>query len=309
MRGTAFVRVAVAVGLAFGLLVEWGSAARAAELTVEGDVLKIDGEIRPGDEGTLATILAQGDVKTVSINSPGGDLGTGLKMGEQIRKAKLTTFVEAGVREAASAAAYIFMGGTERIVKGPRGVGVHAFFTPSREVKKMVRQKSGDELVATLNEFERRTQESTMAVVEYVMKMVEDVRIVREAVKSGSDAMTWPDANRLLDMKVATKLVEYTPDELPDGDWVYEVTVAWLAGWLDPSRPDAIDEGARAILERYLADEDRAAALRRDIDTILERVNPPSRAVALDRIVRPLTDQLVQQAVERSAEASNAPPR
>lgn len=291
MRVTTWAVVAV---LAASFL---NAPARAADFAVEDDVLKIDGEIRTGDEGELATYLAQGRIKTISINSPGGDLGTGLKMGHLVRKAKVTTFVEAGVREAASAAAYVFMGGEERIVKGPRGVGVHAFFTPSRDVKRMVRQKSGDELVVTLNEFERRTQEATMSVVEYVTLMVGDVRIVREAVKSGADTMTWPAASDLLTMKVATKIVDYAPEELPDADWAYEVTVAWLAAWLDPSRPDAIDDRARSILERYLADETRAQALHDDISALLERVAPPSRAVALERIVRPVTDQIVRQAV------------
>src|SRR6188474_743720 len=114
------------------------SLVSAAEFTPDGDTLNIDGEIRAGDDRILANLLSAGTIKTISINSPGGDLNAGLRMGELVRKHKLTTFVEAGVREAGSAAAYLFMGGTERIVKGPRGVGVHAFFTPANEVRKML---------------------------------------------------------------------------------------------------------------------------------------------------------------------------
>ncbi|MDZ4830749.1 MAG: hypothetical protein SGJ09_11195 [Phycisphaerae bacterium] len=286
------------------------SPAIAADFVVEGEILKIDGEIKASDAGTFATLLAAGTIKTVSINSPGGDLKAGLKMGQLIRAQKLTTYVEGGVREAASAAAYVFMGGSDRIVKGPRGVGVHAFFTPAKELRMMLKQKSGDELVATLNEFERRTQEATMAVVEYVTMMIGDNRIVGEAVKSGSDAMIWPDAKTLLDMKVATKLVELRPDELPDPDWAYVETVAAIAAWVDPryvgpGQTEPMDERARAILEAFLADENRATKLRQDVESLLARSAPPSRIAALDRVIRPLADSIARQA--RDAAAAQPP--
>ena len=277
------------------------SSAVAADFVVDGTTLKIDGELRSGDVGTFSTLLAAGTIKTISINSPGGDLGTGLKMGQLIRTQKLTTYVEGGVREAASAAAYVFMGGTERIVKGPRGIGVHAFFTPAKQIRLMLKQKSGDELVTTLNEFERQTQGATMAVVEYVTTMIGDNRIVGEAVKSGSDAMIWPDAKSLLTMKVATKLIDLKPDEIPDPDWAYGETVAAIAAWLDPKRSDALDEKARAILEAYLDDENRATTLRKDVEALLERSQPPCRIAAIERVVRPLADSIARQARDASA--------
>ncbi|MFO0830027.1 MAG: hypothetical protein U0572_17940 [Phycisphaerales bacterium] len=278
-------------------------AALAAEFSVDGDTLKIDGEIVPADPNTLSTLLAADTIKTVSINSPGGDLNAGLKMGQMIRARKLTTYVEGGVREAASAAAYAFMGGTERVVKGPRGIGVHAFFTPAKELRKMLKQKSGDELVTTLNEFERQTQESTMSVVEYVTTMLGDIRIVREAVKSGSEAMIWPTSKTLLEMKVATKVIELKPDEIPDPEWAYGETVAAIAAWLDPNRADALSERARAILEAYLADENRGATLRRDVESLLNKSEPPCRTAALERIIRPLADSIARQA-RAAAEAA-----
>ncbi len=282
--------------------------ASAADFRVEGETLLLDGTILRGDADTFRGMLGSNpDVKRVSINSPGGDLLTGLKLGEIIRERKLETYVEGGVREAASAAAYAFMGGQTRVIKGTRGVGVHAFYTPATQVRAMVKQKSGDELVATLNEFERSTQESTMAVVEYVIAMIGDTRIVAEAVKSGSDAMLWLGTDRLIDMKVATKKVELRPDEIPDADWAFGETVTALALWLTPDAvgPNAgaderpLDERERSTLEAYLANESAQAALRSQIESMLAKLAPPNRPRARDLLVAPAV-----QGVVRSVRAS-----
>lgn len=289
------------------------SSAFAAEIRVEGDTLFLDGEITKDDLGTFSGLLAASpEVKRVSLNSPGGDLATGLKMGEMVRARKLATYVEGGVREAASAAAYLFMGGEERIVKGTRGVGVHAFYTPEAELRKMIKQKSGDDLLKTLNEFERRTQEGTVAVVEYVMKMTGDTRIVSEAVKTGSDAMVWPGSKALLDMKVATKVVELTPEEVPDPDWAYGEVVAGLAAWLAPGQAadggEALDETARQLLETFLADNERATRHRGDVESVLGKVAPANRDVARSKVVAPIVNGIVQQCRMASQKAAEAAP-
>ncbi|MFO0873331.1 MAG: hypothetical protein U0575_05095 [Phycisphaerales bacterium] len=281
--------------------------ALASEFRVEGDTLFLDGEIKRGDTELFGrTLDSTPAVHRISINSPGGDLATGLKMGEMVRARHLETYVEAGVREAGSAAAYLFMGGTERVVKGGRGIGVHAFYTPQAELRKMIKQKSGDELLQTLNEFERRTQEGTLAVVEYVMKMVGDARIVGAAVKTGSDALVWPNAKTLVEWQVATKHVELTPDELPDPDWAYGEVVATLAAWLDPSRPDALDDRARATLDAFLGDVERGATLRADVEAALTRSAPANRDIARTRVVTPMSDSIVRQI--RAAAAAASPP-
>lgn len=295
-------------------------SARAADFRGEEDTVYLDGTIAKGDADRLRAMLnAAPQLKRLSINSPGGDLTAGLELGEFVRSRKLETYVEGGVREAASAAAYVFMGGDVRTVKGTRGVGVHAFYTPEREMRKLIKQKSSDDLVKALNEFERSTQESTMAVVEYVAKMIGDTKIVAEAVKSGSDAMLWPDIERLLSMKVATRKIDLTPEETPDIDWLVDEVLNGLAAWLAPGyqSPDAVPEGeaaepplnerGREILGAYIATERSAEDLRTQLTAILERVKPANRLRARELIVQPAvrsTIRSVRGAAERADEAS-----
>ncbi len=294
MRSVAFL-ACIVVSSALAAIVA-PARARAAEFRVEGETLFLDGEITRGDLAQFSGMLtSHPDVKRLSINSPGGDLDTGLRIGEMVRKRKLETYVEGGLREAASAAAYIFMGGETRIIKGTRGVGVHAFYSPAAEVRKMIKQKSGDELVTTLNEFERRTQESTMAVVEYVLTMIGDTRIVGDAVKSGSDAMLWPDAKRLLALKVVTKVVDLSPEEIPDLDWLYGEVIAGLGGWLDPRHDIALDDIGRTLLEDFLASDAKTASLRDDLGGVLERAKPASRAAASAKLIPALVNGIVEQ--------------
>jgi hypothetical protein len=195
-------------------------------------------------------------------------------------------------------------------VKGRRGIGVHAFYTPAAQVRAMVKQKSGEELIAVLNEFERATQESTMAVVEYVVAMIGDTRIVAEAVKTGSDALVWPDAAKLLDLKVATKLVELAPDEIPDPAWFYGEVVAELAGRLAGQVGDQpLDERAGAMLSAWLADDDRQTDFRRDLDAVLAKAAPPNRLRARIDLVPTIAAQIVEQfsVAAEAAEQRDAP--
>lgn len=277
--------------------------APAADLRVVGDTLVVEGELVRGDASTFAGLLAaHPELRRVSIASPGGDLATGLEMGKAIRARRLETYVEAGVAEAASAAAYLFMGGVERVVKGNRGVGVHAFYTPQPELRRLLKQQHGDDLLRTLNEFERRTQEATVAVVAYVTEMIGDTRIVSDAVRTGSDAMLWPPTKTLLEWKVATKEIPLSPEEIADPDWAYEATLEALAGWLDPSRSDALDARGLAILERFLIDDERNARLRLDLGTAFERVAPANRDQARQRIVDPFVRSIVDGIRAASAE-------
>lgn len=298
------------------------STAGAADFRAEGTTIYLDGPIARGDVDTLRGMLgANPDATRISIHSPGGDLATGLALGKLIRERKLETYVEGGVREAASAAAYAFMGGETRIVKGTRGVGVHAFYTPSSQVRSMIKQKSTDELVQTLNEFERATQESTMAVVEYVIAMIGDTRIVAEAVKSGSDAMLWPATDTLLSMKVATKRIELSPEEIPDPDWALGETIGDLSLWLTPGyrgpnateqelapevAPDmALDERERETLEAFLASEPSQQALRADLERLLTSTAPPNRLRARETLIRPLVRSILAS-VRRSVETARS---
>ena len=297
----------------------WSGTTHAAEFRGEGDTVFLDGMIAKGDVDRLRGLLNTApDLKRLSINSPGGDLQAGLKLGELVRQRKLETYVEGGVREAASAAAYVFMGGETRVIKGTRGIGVHAFYTPANEMRRMIKQKSSDDLVRTLNEFERATQESTMAVVEYVMTMLGDTRIVAEAVKSGSDEMLWPDAGRLLAMKVVTKKIDLAPEEIPDIDWLHDEVLNGISAWLVPgyTSPDApaadgiadppLSERGREYVSAFLASDAATADLRTQLAALLERVKPANRAKARENLVVPAVRATIRS-LRSAAEKADMP--
>ena len=311
-------RLAFAAAVLLPLLVR-GPSLLAADFRGEGDTVYLDGEIAKGDVDRLRGLLnTDATLVRLSINSPGGDLETGLRLGELVRQRKMETYAEGGVREAASAAAYVFLGGVTRVLKGPRGIGVHAFYTPAKEVRKMVKQKTSDDLVKAINEFERATQESTMAVVEYVLAMIGDTRIVAEAVKSGSEEMLWLDADKLLALKVITKKVDLTPEEIPDASWLHDEVTTGIGAWLAPGyqSPDAVDEDGtpdppltergRDYVTAFLGNEAAMADLRGQLDRILERIKPANRAKARELIVLPAVRSTIRS-LRSAAEKAESP--
>lgn len=100
-----------------------------------------DGEIDKGADGRLDRYLEENHVPGKSLlylNSPGGDLATGIKLGKVIRKHRLFTYVgkDAGIKkrydtaagECYSACALAFLGGDYRFYKSGSDYGVHRFY-------------------------------------------------------------------------------------------------------------------------------------------------------------------------------------
>ncbi len=119
--------------LAFCLLVS-SVPARAASFSFNtamdgGATILMEGRIEQGDAGRLHTLIDNArrsgrSLARVQLNSPGGNLGEGLKMAIEIKGQRLATEVPKGAT-CASACFFLFAGGASKSVGEDARVGVH----------------------------------------------------------------------------------------------------------------------------------------------------------------------------------------
>ncbi|EBA08266.1 hypothetical protein [Sagittula stellata] len=134
----------------------------------------IEGEITPGLTDRLrAMVDSQGvDGGVVYLNSPGGNLGEGLRLGRYIRELGWDTSIgssdgiprnddgtprfmgSAGPApgRCESACAYAFMGGERRAYNDDDRLGLHQFYSSTEDVGSAVAQKFSGDLVAYMVE-------------------------------------------------------------------------------------------------------------------------------------------------------------
>jgi len=116
------------------------ATAATFELHQSGQLLRLSGELKRNDARSFRELMERdgGRVHTIYLDSPGGSLADGLRIGELIRARNLATRVPAKA-ECASACVFILAGGRVREVEQGGKVGVH-----------MASALSSDEYVARL---------------------------------------------------------------------------------------------------------------------------------------------------------------
>lgn len=128
----------------------------------------------------------------VALNSEGGVLLYGLALGDQIRKAGLSTTLQdsaSGPSECASACVFTFMGGVERSVgKGAR-VGVHQIYSDT---------KARDSLSVS------DAQYLTSLVALHIDKMGGRLGILILALRTSPESIHWFSASELSTLSVTT---------------------------------------------------------------------------------------------------------
>ena len=88
-------------------------------------VIRVDGQIRSGDEVTFANVSRQSPASLVEFSGPGGDLKAGLAIGRQIARRGFTTSV-VDQQTCASACALAWLGGAVRLMDATARIGFHA---------------------------------------------------------------------------------------------------------------------------------------------------------------------------------------
>ncbi|MET4312848.1 hypothetical protein [Bradyrhizobium sp. RT4b] len=150
--------------------------------------------------------------KRVRLNSPGGSLQAGLKLGELFRARGFTTEVgsdrvdlegrpyfggRASLRTpgvCASACAYSFFGGVERVLDEGSKLGVHRFYSKNALAQPAEKIFSGHDL--------DDTQKIAAALVLYLVNMGIDARVVALAATAGPDEVYWINLDEARDLRV-----------------------------------------------------------------------------------------------------------
>lgn len=140
----------------------------------------------------------------IRFNSPGGNLGEGIQLGEELRRLGFATevgghephpdwpdmpywdFTRRTPGSCASACAYAFMGGVERRIDEGSRIGVHQFYSASqssdREANEPVLVREGVE------------QALVSVLLDYTLRMGVDARVLVNAGLSSPDEMYWIEA-------------------------------------------------------------------------------------------------------------------
>ena len=120
------------------------------------DTLFFIDEIKPNDSFELRKALRNHDIQNIVLASPGGIVGEGLLMAGIIFDKKLRTYIPRG-GTCASACAYLFFAGSERLADGD--LGVHQAYSSNPQKRQSVRatqyatQFTVSEIIGFLNEF------------------------------------------------------------------------------------------------------------------------------------------------------------
>ena len=194
-----------------------GSACHAAtfeRLDGYGDTIYINGTIESGDEVRFAAaltdaMLAGTPIKSLRLNSPGGDHVAGTLIARMTRINALTTIV-GNYDSCASMCALIFAAGTFRAHFSTGGIGVHSLGT-------YVLNRSNGERSAAFED-ESAKADSTDMAREFKRYGTPD-SIIGKVVTTPHDSITWlktkelltDDFSHLLDGNDAAPELSYAP--------------------------------------------------------------------------------------------------
>jgi hypothetical protein len=108
----------------------WGSSANAATITNDGITISYEGEVVQSDVDKMEEMLDNTGIKTVFLNSPGGNAMTGYQLGYLFHEKEVNLIVGQDA-SCFSACAIAFLGGNERTKVGL--LGFHVAWTTNND--------------------------------------------------------------------------------------------------------------------------------------------------------------------------------
>jgi hypothetical protein len=177
--------------------------------------IQASGEIEDGTPQAFERFLGSAPdyvPKRIRLNSPGGSLQAGIRLGEIFRARGFTTEVgsdkvdpegrpdfggRASLRTpgvCASACAYAFFGGIERVLDEGSKLGVHRFYSENALAQPAEKIFTGHDL--------DDTQKITAALALYLVNMGVDARVVALAATAGPDEVYWINLEDARDLRV-----------------------------------------------------------------------------------------------------------
>ena len=172
------------------ILCLWVGSASAAELrvqTIDGQrSLFLSGRIELGDDAKFEKALreAKGNISTVAVNSPGGNLAGGMALGRAIRSAKLATHVP-GTNVCASACLFVLAGGVVRSANQAAQIGVH---------------------IATMMRSEKYIDALRDVLLERSLSLDDRIRLIVEVNEQMVTAISFEQARYLQEMGISLRL-------------------------------------------------------------------------------------------------------
>ena len=191
LRGVLGAAIA---GLAFATLAQPASAleiSKHAKDNAETNAVQLKGKIEDGDTYELQVYIAGLAKKpnvVVYLNSAGGNLREGMRLGRFFFQNKIETVIESKT-QCASACALAFLGGRDDSGKPRRtkastgGVGFHSF---SREFDKD-KNYSADDLKTVV----QMTQNQVAVVAEYLKAVNADLDLLRIMLRAAANEMNY----------------------------------------------------------------------------------------------------------------------
>ncbi len=181
-----------------------------------GEWIAAEGEITEDSVGRLDAVCEQYGIKEAHIlrlNTPGGSLEGGLRLGEWLREHKFHTEVGSAIPDdygnflrapgqCVSAGAFAFIGGVSRDV-GAGELGVHQFYNPV----------AWDDPEATLFNAHHLSahQLQSALLIDFAVKMGVDPRFVSTASKTGPDSMHYFDEAEVVELKIRWNPKKFDP--------------------------------------------------------------------------------------------------
>jgi hypothetical protein len=185
-RGAAFALAAIALG-AMASQATAGSVTEVNAGRSDLAIFLIEGKFLGGETLMLESFVGRlppDRAVAVILNSPGGDLGEGLKLGRFFHRARISTFVLGYGGGCASACAIAFLGGRDRDGRPSRfkmtggALGFHQFRRerPGGADKKYTKAEIEQEVAIT-----RRI---AFAIIEYLSDIGEDMSFLHLMLKA-----------------------------------------------------------------------------------------------------------------------------
>jgi hypothetical protein len=167
-----------------------------------GGVLRLTGTIDPGAAARVqAEIDAHGEyIKTVALDSPGGSVADAIEIGTLIRGKGYATSIAAG-SFCASSCPLIFIGGKERLATAQSAIGVHQIYAATQP-------GSLAERLAAAGNAMSDAQKLTAAITRYIADMGVESEVWLHALETPPERLYYFSADKLVALKLATKLTK-----------------------------------------------------------------------------------------------------
>lgn len=188
-----------ALALAFALVGAGGAKALTFEPSANGEVIKANGPIEPGDADKLRKLLREDpryqyalvrNGATLHLNSPGGSVVAGIELANAIREHALMTFVTAD-SGCYSACTFVFLGGVKRSILGK--FGIHAMSKGRRD---QITVYNDTDLAAV--------QQLTSTLINLAQSLVGDSRMITAMLMVPSENIRIVPDNLLAEWRIIT---------------------------------------------------------------------------------------------------------